>query len=128
NSVENEMASRSQREQAAARTLPGVLRLGYYDVDRDFQAGEARASVGERQFNEERRELPGAVNAGDAKSLAQQMLVREWERRDKLTLRLPPRYLDLEPGSRVDLSLNPRSWSVEKCTIDGFVVQAQLRP
>ena len=56
------------------------------------------------------------------------MIAREWARRDKLTLRLPPRYLGLCPGARVDLDLSPRSWCVEQCTIDGFVIIAELQP
>jgi hypothetical protein len=128
NSAGYEPAPRIEREQAPARTLPGTLRLGYYDPERDYQAGEARASASEQQLNEERSELPGAVTAADAKSLSQQMLAREWARRDRLTLRLSPRFLGLEPGARLQLPLNPSIWSVERCTIDGFVVAAELRP
>jgi hypothetical protein len=128
NSADNQQVPRFQREQAPARTLPGSLRLSYYDPARDYQTGEARASASEVQGSEEKRELPAAVNAADAKSLVQQSLAIEWIRRDKLTLRLPPRYLDLEPGARLELSLTPSNWSVETCTIESFVAVAELRP
>ena len=56
------------------------------------------------------------------------MLAIEWARRDRLILRLPPRYLSLEPGDYLELQLNPGRWSVEKCTIDGLVVVTELLP
>jgi hypothetical protein len=128
NSADNNQVARIQREQIPARTLPGSLRLSFYDPARDYQTGEARASAGEQQASEVKRELPAATSASDAKSLVQRMLAIEWARRDRLTLRLPPRYLSLEPGDLLELQLNPGRWSVEKCTIDGFVVVTELLP
>ena len=129
NSADSESASRLQREQTPARMLPGSLRsLSYYDPERDYQTGEARASASEQQTSEEKRELPAAISAADAKSLVQQMLAIEWARRDKLTLRLPPRYLTLEPGDRLEVPLNPGTWSVEQCLTEGFAIVAELRP
>ena len=128
NSADNSQVARIQREQIPARTLPGSLRLSFYDPSRDYQTGEARASASEQQTSEVKRELPAATSASDAKSLVQRMLAIEWARRDRLTLRLPPRYLSLEPGDHLELQLNPGRWSVEKCTIDGFVVVTELLP
>jgi hypothetical protein len=127
-SSDGEKAARIEREQAPARSLPSALRLGYYDPALDYQAGEARASSADRNASDEQRELPAAVSAGDAKSLAQSMIARAWARRDRLTLRLPPNYLDLQPGARLEMDVRPREWCVEQCTIDGFVVVAVLRP
>lgn len=117
-----------QREQLARDSVPSTLRLTYYDPQRDYQAGEARAVAGEQASNESREELPAALAASDAKALAQQMLARQWSRRDKLTLRLPPARMALEPGSVVEVSAAPGSWTVEKCTIEGFATVAELRP
>ena len=58
NNADNESASRLQREQTPARMLPGTVRLSYYDPERDYQTGEARASASEQQTSEEKRELP----------------------------------------------------------------------
>jgi hypothetical protein len=74
------------------------------------------------------RELPTVLSADDAKTLVQQMLARQWSARDRLTLRLPPARLGLEPGSIVNLALTPRLWLVDKCTIDSFVAVVELRP
>ncbi len=128
NSADNSQVARIQREQIPARTLPGSLRLSFYDPARDYQTGEVRASAGDQQTNEVKRELPAATSASDAKSLVQRMLAIEWARRDRLTLRLPPRYLSLEPGDQLVLQLNPARWSVDKCTIDGFVAVTELLP
>ena len=128
NSSDEAKPGQIQREQTQARALPNGLRLAYYDPALDYQSGEARASGADRQGTETQRELPATLAASDAKSLAQAMIAREWARRDKLTLRLAPSYMGLEPGTRVDLDLLPRGWSVEQCTIDGFVTVAELRP
>lgn len=127
-SAGNEAAARIERELAPARSLPASLRLTYYDPERDFQSGEARASAGEQGGAEERREFAGALEAGPAKSLAHQMVARRWARRDKLRLRLPPRFIDIEPGCRIDLPLSPSAWTAERVAIEGFVTVVDLQP
>ena len=44
------------------------------------------------------------------------MIARRWTKRDKLTLRLPPAFLDLEPGEEIEVPLGPARWIVETCT------------
>lgn len=128
NSTDGAAVPRIQREQKPARALPSVVRVGYYDASLDYQAGEARATSADPLGLEDQRELPAVITADEAKALAQQIIAREWAARDKLTLRLPPRFLDLRPGSRVELDLSPRTWTVQQCTIDGLVVVVELRP
>ena len=128
NSADNERVPRVQRERTPARSIPATLRLGYYDPRRDFQTGEARANSGDRSGTEEQLDLPAALEANDAKSLAQQILARDWAKRDRVRLSLPPRYLSLEPGARLDLPLTPAQWSVEQTTINGMAVEVDLRP
>jgi hypothetical protein len=77
---------------------------------------------------EVKQELPAVLTADGAKTLAQEVLARSWAERDKLTLRLPPARLAIEPGSKLQLPLNPALWTVEKSTIDAFVVVAELHP
>jgi hypothetical protein len=127
-SSDDQQVARIQREQIPARSLPSVLRVGFYDPALDYQSGEARAVAADKRGSEEQRELPAVVSAADAKSLAQSMIAREWAERDKLTLCLPPKYLGLSPGARLDVDLSPRVWRVEQCTIDGFVNVVELRP
>ena len=128
NGASGEQQPRLERQQLPATALPAALRLSYYDPARDFQAGEARASAVEQTGREEQVELPAVMSAGAGKSLSQKTLARRWAGRDRLTLRLPPRYLALEPGSAVAVPLAPANWIVDQCRLDGFVVVAELRP
>jgi hypothetical protein len=68
------------------------------------------------------------LTADDAKALVHHMIARRWAQRDRLTVRLPPALLDLEPGDEIEVPLSPATWTVESCTIDAFVVIAELRP
>jgi hypothetical protein len=128
NSADGEVAARIQREQLAARSLPATLRLSYYEPARDYQTGEARATIGDESGAEGQRDLPAVLTAEEAKTLVQNMLARSWAERDRLTLRLPPSRLGLEPGSKVEIDLSPRRWTVTQCTVEGMVVVAELRP
>lgn len=128
NSADSESAPRMTREQLPARALPAVLRLGYYDPARDYQSAEARAAASEERGAEEQRELPAVLAASEAKALVQEVLARAWAERDRLTLRLPPSMLGVEPGGTVELDLSPRRWTLIQCTINGLAVVAELRP
>ena len=128
NSTDRRKVSRVQLEQNHARSLPSVVRLSFYDAALDYQVGEARAASAQRLGTEQQREFPGVITAAAAKSLAHQMIARAWAMRDKLTVRLPPRFLDLRPGSRIGLDGVVGEWTVAECTIDGFVMIAELRP
>lgn len=128
NAADGQMTPRIQREEAAASTIPAIVRISYYDPQRDYQAGEARASSGEQSGNDLQQDLAAVLNARDAKSLAQRMLARRWADREKLTLRLPPSRVALEPGTSVELPSANGSWLIDKCTVDRFVTIAELRP
>ncbi|MES2146998.1 MAG: phage tail protein [Pseudomonadota bacterium] len=128
NSADHEQAAKFEREMAPARSLPAALRLSYYEPERDYQSGEARASAGEQAGGEERRELAAVMTADDAKSLAHQMIARSWAGRDRLMLRLPPAFINIEPGSSLSLGLSPSLWTVDKISIDGLVAIAELKP
>lgn len=128
NGLDGQKMPRFQREQLAARTLPAVLRLSYYDPARDYQTGEARSAAGESPGLEAKRELPAVLSANDAKSLAHEILARAWATRDTLSLRLPPSRLALEPGSLLSLNLRPALWVIQKCIVDGLAVETELRP
>ena len=73
NSSDGQTAARIQRDQLPARSIATALRLTYYDRERDFQTGEARAVVSERLGNEAQQEVPAVFTAAAAKSLAQQI-------------------------------------------------------
>lgn len=128
NGADGEKVPRIRREQTPVGDVPSALRLSYYDPEREYQAGEARAIAGEPGSNEERQELPAVLSASDAKGLVQRMIARRWAGRDRLTLRLPPARMGLEPGSIVQPEAAPGSWIVDESTIDGFVAVLKLSP
>ena len=128
NSADNKPASAIQRELIAALDVPASLRLSYYDPALDYQSGEVRATVSEKIGKEERTELPAVLDADVAKSLVQENVARRWSGRDRVTLRLSPKFLGLEPGSKVIAPLTPERWMVERCSIEAFFVIAELTP
>lgn len=68
------------------------------------------------------------MSADEAGSLARQVIARAWAERDRLSLRLPPSRLTLEPGNVIELPLNPAAWTVDQVRIEGFAVLAEMRP
>ena len=121
-------APRSEREQAPARSLPASLMLSYYDPQRDYLTGQARSEAIGEAPTEAKVELPAVLAAEGARALAEQIMARQWTRKDKLTVRLPPRFMTLEPGVLLDLPASPTRWQVERLTVDGMVTIAELRP
>jgi hypothetical protein len=126
-SADERQAARSSRSQSSAPGLPGELTLSYYDPDRDYQAGVARASLDLRTGASEQIELPGAMHAPEAKALAESSLARRWAERDRLTLRLPPAFLNIQPATMVELAGLSDLWRVERLTLERMVTVAELR-
>jgi len=127
-SADGASVARVEREQMPARSLPSSLSLTYYDPARDYQTGQARSEIADQSGTEAKIELPTVIPANDARALTEQMMARRWTQREKMVLRLPPRFIALEAGVTVELQSSPVSWQVQRSTIDGFVVVAELRP
>lgn len=115
---------RTERSQVSARALPKSLALAYYDPDRDYQLGQMRASAAASLGAEESVELPVVLEAERAKGLAESHIARRWAERDRLTLRLSPESLAVEPGSLI--SADGAIWRVEQATIEGLAVKVEL--
>ena len=119
---------RTERSQLSARSLPAALSLSYYDPAREYQTGLARASIEAVAAGGDTIDLAAVMEAPAAKAVAETVLARRWAERDKLTLRLPPGYLSLRPGSRVRAAGESRPWKAERVTIDSLAVLVELRP
>jgi hypothetical protein len=128
NSADAKGASGIEREQTSARNLPATLTLSFYDPERDYQTGQTRATSNEQFGVEERDDLPAVLTAIDARSLVEDVLAKRWAKRDKLVLRLPPKFITLEPGMTAELALSPKRWTIEQSTIDAMVAVIELRP
>lgn len=117
-----------QREQAAAADLPTSLTLSFYDPARDYQAGQARAAAPGPGRATRSLAVPCVLETGIAKTAAENLLLRSWALRERLLVRLPPRFLGLQPGTNVRLPGVAGDWVAEQVEIDRFVVAATLRP
>jgi len=122
-----EKAARIELTQTPARELPGSLTLSYYDPERDYQTGSMRAVIGRSAGPHEQAEAPIVIDSAEAKALAESALARRWARRDRLTVRLPPEYMVVRPGSSVEITGQSGTWRIERATIDRFVMMVELR-
>jgi len=127
-SVDEKPAGRIEREQEPASSLPGSVLVSYYDRERDYQTGQARSDLVDQSSTEEKIELPAVVEASNARSLAEQIIARRWAQRDKLVVRLPPEFTELQPGDIVSVPGSSTRWQVAPSTIEGMVTVVELRP
>jgi hypothetical protein len=121
-------APRLQRSQVPAESLPSSVSLAYYDSSRDYQTGMARASLDGIGTGQERIELAAVLEAGSAKALVETSLARRWTERDRLTLRLPPSFLNAQPGSFVSIAGDASVWRATQVTVDALAVVVEFRP
>jgi hypothetical protein len=117
---------KAEQSQVAARSLPTTLSLEYYDPARDFQTAQTRASIPAALINAAGEQLPAVLDAASARALTEAALARKWAERDTLRLRLPPRFLTLEPGMLLKRPDDSAYWTVSRTEIDGMAVIADL--
>lgn len=120
--------AKTERRRSQEADLPTVLSMAYYDPDRDYQAGQARASTGTGGTREARLELPAVLTAGEARRLAENALSRRWLAGDRLKLRLPPSHIDLRPGDAIQLAGTSRPWQARSVAIEGLAVAIEAEP
>ncbi len=118
---------RVERAQEAADALPDALTVEYYDPERDYQAGQMRASVAIGGRSQRRIDSAAAISAQAAKSLASDALARRWAGRDRVTLRLAPPHLALRPGQAVNIVGVPGAYRIEGVTLEGLVAVVEAR-
>lgn len=111
---------------AAEADLPAVIAIHHYDPDRDYQAGvqQARRPGGRRT---ERIELPVAINAGEARGLAEETLARLGRERGRRSVRCGWARLTTGPGALVRLPDDAGLWRVAERIVDREGVRLDLR-
>ncbi|MFD2250647.1 hypothetical protein FHS82_001602 [Pseudochelatococcus lubricantis] len=107
--------------------LPGEIRLGYTDGDRDYRRSAAvsrRVATGSRRS--EGRELAAVLRAGLAQHLADTGLQALWVGRETAAFALSTRQVRLEPGDVIALPVGgeTRPFRVSRIT-DGAVRQVE---
>lgn len=84
--------------------LPTELSVAFHDPLKDHQARTARAvRLGVEGLRQETIAFPGAIEAGAARSLAEDRLRRLWAGRDTVAFDLPPASVGVIPGRAVRL-------------------------
>ena len=121
-------SARIEREQAPAASLPAAVALTYYDPARDYQTGQARSSCPAPSRVTRTLALPCVLDAGAAKATAENLLLRAWALRERVTIRLPIGFADMHAGTAVRVEGLSGDWIAEEVEIERFVVAATLRP
>jgi len=126
--IDGKAEARIAREQTPSRMLPASAQLVYYDPDRDYQTGQSRSDVVDRSSTEEKIELPAVLTATAARSLAEQIMARRWAQRDKLVLRLPPKFMTMGLGAMIEVPGSAMLWQAGRLTMEGMVSIVEFRP
>ena len=100
---DGEQAGLVERDRTARHLLPSSVAVAYYDPERDYQAGRQTAASGQAGGRDVLLDTPVAIDAATAKGLAENVLSKAWARAQRLSLRLPPRFLGLVPGMKVQV-------------------------
>lgn len=114
--------ARGKRSIAAADAAPRALTLTHYDPARDYQAGVQRAARQGAGSREARMELPAAIHAGAAKTIAETALARMDAERERRSVALGWDRLTVRPGERVTIAGAPGVWRVDRWTLEAMVV------
>jgi hypothetical protein len=122
-----EIGGRSEAARQAAGSLPALVSLAYYDVERDYQTGLQRAvRAGEPGIRTDHRPLPAAMTSDAAKALAERRLAALWAGRRTATLHLAWRQIGLAPGAAVRLAGCAGLWRVKRSSLEKMVVTLEL--
>jgi hypothetical protein len=114
--------ARGRRSAAAIETVPRALSLSYYDPARDYQTGLQRARRPGAGTRESRIEMPVALGADAAKTMAENALARAEAARERRTVTLGWGALTVAPGACVTIDgarglWRVSSWSLEKMVL-----------
>lgn len=126
----DKIGARGVRSLSSGNAVPKQVAIAHYDPARDYQAGLQRArrpGSGVRQgLREQRIELPAALSAGAARTLATAALARAEVGRERRTLSLVTTALNVAPGSRVRVAGEVGLWRVERWVLERMVVRVEL--
>ncbi|MFS2110733.1 phage tail protein [Sphingomonas sp. Sphisp140] len=113
---------RANRSIAAASSVPRTLTLSHYDPARDYQIGVQRAGSLSGGPGEQRIELPAAIDAGGARTLAEAALLRADTERVRRSVHLGSEALNISPGVRVRIAGSPGIWRVDGWKLEAMAV------
>ena len=113
------------RAMAALETVPRTVLLAHYDSARDFQTGVQQARRPGAGTREERVEMPAAIDAGAAKTMAEAVLSRAEAARERRTVTLGWDALDVVPGACVTITGVAGVWRVSGWALENRVLRLE---
>lgn len=113
-------------DRAAAAALPDMISIAHLDPSRDHQPGTQRARRDSASRREVRIDVPAAVEAVAARSLAEARLARIWAERTRATVTLPWRGITIAPGDRVSVPGLSGEWRVARVAFEAMIVKLDL--
>lgn len=112
---------------ARAEDVPVRMSVRHYDPARDYQAGLQTSERGGAGRVERDFDLPAALSATEARSVAEAQLQALWTGRRALDLRCDWRALTLEPGAVVTVDGQSGRWQIERSEWEAMGVRLSLR-
>lgn len=104
------------------RDLPRALALSFYDADRDYQPGSARAALdADPQASADTTQLPLVLTAADAQDIAHRLLANAQAEQSELSISLSRDWLALDSGDLLDWQ--GQVWRVLGLTQRGGLLQ-----
>ena len=110
---------------AALETVPRDVTLAHYDPARDYQTGLQRARRPGAGARADRIEMPAAITAGAAKTMAEAVLSRAEAGRERRTVTLGWDALAVTPGACVTIAGVPGIWRVSAWALEHMVLSLE---
>lgn len=113
------------RAMAALETVPHHVTLAHYDPARDYQTGIQQARRPGAGVREERVDMPAAITADTAKTMAEAVLSRAEAARERRTVTLGWDALAVAPGACVTIAGVAGVWRVTGWALEHMVLSLE---
>ena len=107
---------------AAIETVPRTVTLAHYDPARDYQSGLQRVRRPGAGQTDQRIDMPAALDAVSAKTMAQAALDRAEAGRVRRTVALGWDAIDIAPGACIAIADTPGLWRVTGWSLERMVL------
>jgi hypothetical protein len=119
---------RRMRAVRPIEAVPRVLSVAHYDPARDYQTGVQEARRPGAGRAERRVEIPAALDAGSARTVAEALLARTEATRVRRTVTLDIGAAGIAPGDVVSIAGEGGTWRVASAELAEAVVTLELTP